>query len=292
MSDIMQKLRNAYPSLPNAKKTAASYFLNNYHSLPFATVTDLAASIGVSDTTIINLCVDLGFSGFSEFKRTLRAEVQGNRPNLPSNNETAVINEDLTRLITPIISNITATFSDPHNCAALDQTVDLLGNADTIYAIGFWTFALAAQELCQQLRRYRWKAEAIFPDLGDYMDKVLLITPKDAVILFDFSRYITGLTEICLMLKKQGVPIILITDLGPCPRHPYADIAIHCHLNTLKPVGTLPISMLVNYILRRLLNQRFPHQTAEYETLREGVFTRFNPYGVVEPDPRHKNNRI
>ena len=39
-------------------------------------MTELAEIIGVSDTTIINLCVDLGFTGFSEFKKTVSDEIQ------------------------------------------------------------------------------------------------------------------------------------------------------------------------------------------------------------------------
>ena len=67
MQDTMQKIRDIYPSLSSAKKAAASFFLNHYSSVPISTVTELAESIGVSDTTIINLCVDLGFKGFATF---------------------------------------------------------------------------------------------------------------------------------------------------------------------------------------------------------------------------------
>jgi len=62
VADIIKLIREAYPELSSAKKSAASYFLNHYTSLQFATVTELAERIGVSDTTIINLCADLGYS--------------------------------------------------------------------------------------------------------------------------------------------------------------------------------------------------------------------------------------
>ena len=60
MADVIKQIREIYPQLSSAKKAAASYFLNNYQALQFATVTELAERIGVSDTTIINLCADLG----------------------------------------------------------------------------------------------------------------------------------------------------------------------------------------------------------------------------------------
>ena len=41
---------------------------------------------------------------------------------------------------------------------------------------------------------------------------------------------------------------------------------------------------MVGYLLRTFCLEERPLQNNEYETLREGVFTRFNPYGVIEPD--------
>ena len=44
----------------------------------------LAERIGVSDTTIINLCADLGYSGFAAFKRAVRKELQQEKDDLTS----------------------------------------------------------------------------------------------------------------------------------------------------------------------------------------------------------------
>lgn len=287
MLKLIQTIRDMYPSLSNAKKTAASYFLNHFESLQFATVLELSSLTGVSDTTIIHLCADLGFSGFSAFKREVRRELQQN-PSISSISQTDGTggDDEIARLTNTMVQEVITTCGYPQNIAAMRRAVGLMKQADCIYAIGFWSFAARVQEFCLQLRRSGWKAQAIFPDMGDYIDKVLQIESSDVVLLYDFSLYISALTDICVILKQKNVPLILITDAGPCPRLAYADVTICCNpedsLARPDAGGHSDLAAgAVNHLLRSLL-QKGP-QNQEYETLRDGLFSRFNPYGTVDP---------
>lgn len=285
MADVIKQIRDIYPQLSSAKKAAASYFLNHFHSLQFATVTELAELIGVSDTTIINLCADLGYSGYSGFKKAVRADILAEtaivQPSAEMPEESNQVK--IQAMTAPLMQAFCDTFADINNCNALHQAAQMLATAETVYAIGFWSFATLAQEMCLNLRRSGRRAEAIYPSLGDYIDKVLQITSKDVVIMYDFSRYFASLNEICLLLQKQGVPIILITDMGPCPCLPFASVSIHCKTTEGSGRFTYPQASTVGYLLRVLCFELLPREHNEYETLREGVFTRFNAYGVIEP---------
>lgn len=283
MADIIKLIRDAYPGLSSAKKSAASYFLNHYTALQFSTVTELAEQIGVSDTTIINLCADLGFGGFSSFKRAVREDLQQEKTNsgtmaqLEGSSEAAVA-----ELIVPLLDDIRDTVTDTSNLTAIAKGAELMANAKTVYAIGFWSFSALAKEFCLSLRRQGWKAEAIYPDMGDYIDKVLQITSEDVVIAYDFGLYINSMMEICQVLYAQNVPIILITDKGPCPCLPYVQQAVHCQRG-LSVTGSFPLGAVASHLLRSAACHLNPKASHDYENLREGVFSRFNPYGVVEP---------
>lgn len=285
MADVIKQIRDIYPQLSSAKKAAASYFLNHFHSLQFATVTELAELIGVSDTTIINLCADLGYSGYSGFKKAVRADILSESASVEqiAGDASQSSQAKIHSLTAPMIQAFSDTFSDLNNCNSILHAAQMLAEADTIYAIGFWSLATLAQELCLQLRRRGRRAEAIYPSLGDYIDKVLQITEKDVVVMYDFSRYFTSLNEICLLLQKQGVPIILVTDMGPCPCLPFATVSIHCKTAEGSGLYISPQASMVGYLLRRICYDLRPQDDSEYETLREGVFTRFNAYGVIEP---------
>ena len=285
MADIIKMIREAYPELSSAKKSAASYFLNHYTSLQFATVTELAERIGVSDTTIINLCSDLGFTGFASFKRAVREELQREKAPVQEVAVTEDNNDTFIRsLVLELTDSITATFNDPANLAALNHGAELMAKAKKIYAVGFWSHTASAMEFCLNLRRTGWDAEAITPSMGDYIDKVLLMDPDDVVIMFNTALYISSMLEIAELLQKQNIPIILITDMGPCPCLPYATVSIHCRGISSSKNYYVASCMFAGHLLRLLANRLNPKPNREYdEKIREGVFSRFNPYGVIEP---------
>lgn len=276
MADMIQQIRDSYPSFPNAKKTVASFFLNHFEQLQFLTVTELAEKIGVSDTTIINFCKDLGYDGYAEVKRTVRETVQKSESTQVESIRKGP--DYIASLLERQEKNLRETFCDPQNIQAITQAAAQMAQAKRIHAVGFWRSGTVARDLCLELRRQRRQAQAIVPDLGDYIDKVLLIEPCDVVLIYDFNLYLAALTEVCVLLKKKGVPIILITDMGPCPRTGYADIIIRCR----NFGGSMLIATALNQILIQPL--KLPEEE-EYDAIREGVFSRFNDYGVLEPRP-------
>lgn len=283
MGDIMQQIRDTYASLPNAKKTVASFFLNHFEQLQFLTVTEMAEKVGVSDTTIINFCKDMGYDGFAAMKRVVRETIRGGGKEQGAeqkNGQMGYVQE----IVNSIEKNLHDTFEDPQNLQAIARATELMKHARCVHAVGFWHSACNAKELCLELRRQQKQAQAIIPDMGDYIDKVLLIQPEDVVVLYDASLYLAALTEICVLLKKKQVPIILITDMGPCPRVSYADVLIRCRT---QGSGNVTASAVNKVLLHPLI---LPEEE-EYDAIREGVFSRFNDYGVLEPRPG-RNERI
>lgn len=50
-----------------------------------------------------------------------------------------------------------------------------------------------------------------------------------------------------------------------------------------------PVEAAVDNVIYHLLSEKYPRQEDGHDQkIREGVFTRFNPYGVIEPDSGKK----
>lgn len=279
MSSILSTLRNAYPQLSASKKKVASYFLNNYSTLHMDTVTELAEKIGVSDTTIINMCTELGFNGYSGFRKMAKNEILSASG---SNVSDTLENADRIGRIRSWISqkkDILSTISDStENVENMIKAVDLLGHTKKIYIIGFWSSSAVAKAMALRFLFSGFNSEAIYPDMGDYIDHLLWTEEGSVAIVYDFSLYVTSLTEVCSILQERKIKIILITDNGPCPRISMADVVINAHS------GSEGIASMVTETLLQEMITAYPKEKTEYNVrLREGVFTRFNPYGVIEP---------
>ena len=286
MTEIIEKIRTAYPGFSAAKRMVAAYFMNHYESLHYATLAELAEAIGVSDTTIINFCSELGYSGFSGFKRVAREAVHRrptdlNNPFLPSD-------QSVMELVKPVVTGIRETFFDAENDHALQQGASSMAAARRVIAVGFHAQAAMAQEFCLQLRRMGRDAMEIIPGLGDYIDKVRWFTGDDFAVVFDFAPYSTGTMEIVQSLKERAVPILLVTDMGACPCAEACRWAVRCRgmlpCENQWPIEGCGVSagVIVGYVLRTLAQKIESPVCDQYEELRDGVFSQFNPYGKME----------
>lgn len=284
MNRVVDIIRENYAQLTPSKKKVASYFLNNYSTAYLDTLSELADKIGVSDTTIINYCNDMGYFGYNGFKKALKEEQKTNI--LAEATDTAGADAPLLREIAgQLCTNITKTLTDSENIRSIEDAVKMLSDASKIYTVGFWTWAAVAREMEVRLMYKGYLAEAIFPDLGDYIDHLFWAGKDDVALVYDFSNYTTALTEICSVLKEREVPIILITDNGPCPRLSMADIVIRCSNQTYfsESTSNSPIAEAVNEAITAQLFRLYPRKRDDYnKESRKLAFTQFNPYGVYE----------
>lgn len=285
MKDTLQKIYEIHPTLSNAKKEVANFFLNNYQDIPFKTLTTLATEIGVSDTTIINFCTELGFDGFSSFKRTVREYVQTevssfqkfaeNINNVHEQNSNSIIdwiqNQEL--------ANIHATLSNDENRNNLDKLTEMLHNANKVYLIGFRTSAIMAQLLGFNLRKQAISVEVITSDIGDFMDKIIHITEKDILIAFSFARYSADTLRFLKAAKKKNVPIVGITDMGASLIYQYADPIFQCLTKSNTYVDSFSGCVSLINVITTISSLNRKEQTAQTLQELEEIFAAFEVFG-------------
>ena len=63
MKELFDAIQSTYNEIPQAQRAVAQYVMEHYQNIPFLSVTAMAKEIGVSDTTIIKYCMQLGLSG-------------------------------------------------------------------------------------------------------------------------------------------------------------------------------------------------------------------------------------
>ena len=69
---FQELIKNA--KLTKKERLIADYVLNNFRDLCFMTSTELANTLSVSHSSVMRFTKDLGFSGYTEFQRTIREQ--------------------------------------------------------------------------------------------------------------------------------------------------------------------------------------------------------------------------
>ena len=74
MKELREIIHNA--TLTKTQQMIAEYILDNSADACFMTSTEIAAKLGVSESSVIRFSRSLGFSGFMDFQKSLRKDYQ------------------------------------------------------------------------------------------------------------------------------------------------------------------------------------------------------------------------
>ena len=74
--DILQKIREIYPSLTRKQKSIADYLLENPEDICYITLAQLSRQTCASELTLLRFCAKLGCSSFLELKQEFREHTQ------------------------------------------------------------------------------------------------------------------------------------------------------------------------------------------------------------------------
>ncbi|UGA56841.1 MurR/RpiR family transcriptional regulator [Vibrio sp. VB16] len=73
--NLLVRLRSNIEPLSKKLRIVANYVLENAYDVQFQTITELARNTQTSEATVVRLCRDLGYKGYSDFRMALAVDV-------------------------------------------------------------------------------------------------------------------------------------------------------------------------------------------------------------------------
>ena len=220
---LAERIRLEMDSFTPSEKRAAHLLLSHYPFAGLDTVAEFASRAGISAPSVLRFVTRLGFSGFPDFQRHLREELEAQllsplakaNPSDKGQGATA-----LASFAESVIGNLRATVENIAP-AEFDAVVELL--SDPRRAIHFtggrFTGALARYAE-SHFRIVRSQVDFVEGQPALWRDRMIEIGKKDVIVAFDIRRYQEDVTALCETAAKQGATIVLLTDpwLSPIAR--------------------------------------------------------------------------
>lgn len=232
LQELLDTIRRRQSSFSASQKLVAAYVVENAYQIPFLSITQLANNIGVSDNTVIKFCNQLGYKKFGEFKRDL-SDCAHSELIMSNKLSESSKSPQGTRLVSGMEEDMRAVESaltDPTNQQALEALLPMLDRAEHIYITGGRASGYMAGLFANALRYLGLKAHEVSFGVGDYWDRLSMVTTSDLVIAISFPRYTAQVVEALRKLHEKAIPIALITDTGLSPAHVFADPVFHCNI--------------------------------------------------------------
>lgn len=198
------------------------------------TSTEIAAKLGVSESSVIRFSRSLGFSGFMDFQKSLRKDYQDKVLSISSTITVPAQrvvkrakfdnNSDyIKRHLKNAAKNLESVFTS-NTPALFEEAADIIISSKHKYVAASRGNACLADYFLLYLKHMLTNVETTNSSSITPIDHMHNITKDDCLIVFSFPRY-SSLDKVTVELAKEnGASIILITDKPSALLAPYATV--------------------------------------------------------------------
>ncbi len=216
METIAEKLQEKTPDLTRAERQLCDVILRNYPASGLGTITSLAEEANVSTPTVARLIQKLGFSGFPDFQKGLRDELNEKISSPLTKRatwvDTAPEEHLLNRFTKAVIDNIGQSMSklDPKT---FETACDLLNDSKRqIFIVGGRITRTLADYFFLHFQVIRPGVVHITSNSNAWPHYALDFRKGDVVVIFDVRRYENSTLKLAELAREREAEIILFTD--------------------------------------------------------------------------------
>ncbi len=227
--DFITKIKAAYNQFTKTEKKVADFVLENPRRALFMSITDLADSCGVGDTSVFRFCKTLELNGYQEFKMMLSLSLnEGNDELDQFAGKNVTLNDTFEtvaqKVLTANIQALNETFSllDEH---CFDRAMDLMNAARSIYFFGVGGSMLTAMKAMNKFLRIEPKVRCL-PDTHMQAMAAAVMAPGDVAVLFSYSGATKDTIHVAELAKEAGAAVICVTRFVKSPLTSYSDVTL------------------------------------------------------------------
>ncbi len=213
--NVLELVRASLPNLRKSDAKVAALVLAEPAQVLESTIAEAAARAGVSQPTVIRFCVAIGFSGFQEFKLRLAHSLALGSPATHS----VILGTDTPGGVADKIFDYTLTSLDwarQHlDRDALDRTVGILAEAQSIEFFGFGASGLVAQDGQQKFPLFGVPCRAQ-SDLHQQIMTASMMKPGDVAVVISNTGSNQQIVDVARVVRGSGAQLIgLVGSEGP-----------------------------------------------------------------------------
>ena len=280
--DFTERIRDK--EFTKTEKIIADYILDNINTIGFSPLKDVAMACGVSDTSVIRFLRELGYDGYTDFKKSLNDKlIEQYHANLSPMQK---FNQSKSQITTESIANeVFYNSINNLNNAYLSMDDKLLQSiADCLIASKRkYIAAFRGTSCCAD---YFWRKAIYFlPGLilcdkaeSETIEKMVDISRDDCLMLFSFPRYSEISFTILELAKKRGAKIIVFTDRLTSPLAPYADYLVTVNVNGVSFTNSYVVPLCYAEALAVIISKKLENSTEERLNLLEDHIYKANLY--------------
>jgi DNA-binding MurR/RpiR family transcriptional regulator len=271
--EFILKINSRYNLFTKAERKVADYVLENPKKVLFMSITDLADSCDVGDTSVFRFCKTMHLQGYQEFKMQLSLSMGagGDEDDSSRSAVTGRINQTDTldmlcqKVLQTNLNALSETY-DLLNQQELSTAVDYMISAKQIYFFGVGSSLITAMEGMDKFLRITSNVSC-FPDAHMQAMAASLMKHEDVAIIISYSGSTKDSILVAKEAKKAGAKVISITRFAKSPLTAQSDLTILCGADEGPLQGGSTSAKVSELFLLDLLYMEYFRRTFECSNL-------------------------
>jgi len=222
------KMRAVREELSANEKKIADFILNNAALIRDYSSQNLAASVGVSQSSIIKFSQKLNYRGFTDLKLAIHEAVikSDNDDNLGEKGGRGDERGDsIPQQLYRIKTESLLTTMELNDEARILSAVDVLEKSKRIQIIALGSGSLVARNFASMLIQI---GKSVIAEVDTYiqLSSIATLVKGDAVFVISFSGQASKMINMVQQAKKAGVTIVSLTNYSANPIRSLADVQL------------------------------------------------------------------
>ncbi|HWK36966.1 MurR/RpiR family transcriptional regulator [Sphingomonas sp.] len=285
---IRDMLGSSDVSLTRSESRIVQLLLADYPVAGLGSASSLAKRAGVSDPTVARFVTKFGFENFAAFQAALLEDVEARLRSPLMMLETKQAGDEHDAIVNRYMASVTQKLRDATEAAVpepYDRAVDLImGAKGGVTLVGGRFSRHVAGMLAGYLLQLRSDVHSISPLTLESFDRLVDISRRDTLIVFDYRRYQTDVVEFARQAEARGAHVILFTDPWMSPVAEFADVVIIASVEVDSPYDSLApaVAQMEALVAHAVVREKrvMERRVADLEKLRSA-----NAVTVDEPAP-------
>ncbi|MFC4777066.1 MurR/RpiR family transcriptional regulator [Paenibacillus sp. GCM10023252] len=219
-SSVVAAIESHYPTLTKSEQKVAGVVLQRTEEVIYFSVTDLADTAEVGDTTVLRFCRTIGFKSYQEFKLALAKEAS--RPSEdPARSRQSGFVEQIYANSLQVIEKSRSLL----DTETLHEVIHRFSEGKSIHFFGAGSSGVSALEAKARFLRIGRRVESGGDTHFQAMNAATL-TEHDIAIGISVSGSTKDTIDCCQTAKSNGATVIAITNYARSPLAKLADYVL------------------------------------------------------------------
>ena len=241
--DFSRRLQGALPALSANQKRIAEFIAAEGTSVSFASLKQLAATIGVSESSIVRFSQELGYKGYPALRRQLQHEVKAKISSAERMRRTISNAQTSENVIPRLFQKDVELIEDTLRMLSPDgfaEAVDLIWSCKRVFIIGLRSSFSLAYFIYFRLIRLQIDARLItITGSGSLFEKLALMRRKDLLIAIGFDNVPDETNAAIDRAGEVGAHVLGVTHLPTTAIGQKANITLVARRDTQGMVESL-----------------------------------------------------